>query len=892
MPDERNFDVFYQILAGFTEVEKEKYGLQSADKYFYLNQGSLDPVEGKNDAKDFSSLLSSFQVLGFTNEQQDVIFRILASVLHLGNIYFHRKFLKTCQEGVEVGSDVEIRWSCHLLQLNMEAILQSLTYRITETREGDKLFTPYNIDQALDSRDSIAKTLYDGLFTWLLIKLNEKTNGNLEQHKSTVIKTISLLDFFGFENLNENSFEQLVINYGNEKLHQHFLQYVFKLEQQEYAKEKIDCEPIEFEDNIQVINLLVKKPVGIISLLDDECNFPKATDQSFLDKCHYNHVLNELYARPRMSFDFGIRHFAGVVWYSADGFLDKNRDTLKNDVIDLLISSKMPMVSKMFTQYKQTIELARQNTLNLSKASSSSSNKYDLSRFTQMKPRTPTISARFQESLSQLYQKILSINNIYYICCLTPNEDKKALLFDDQLVLEQMKNLNLVSVIRARKAGYPVKKRFCEFVSRYRCLVKQQIDRNKTFKEICELLLEYMKVDHNQFKFGISKVFLKEKLENSLEIKREKLILNAVITIQSHIRGYLERSKAKKIKSSVIKIQSTYRGYRERNEYLKKRKALIRLQSTWRMLKQRREFKNMQIILKQRRDEEVRREEQERLEREARNESLSCLSNSIELEIPEQLERMLLNLNNLNLNRTERNIHKLTSEQQSNFKFCRNQLKQLPTDIDQFAFSKFTNIYFNSHAWAMKKEPIKTSFLLKNSNFEVKQSLTLFKLVLKFMNDPTLTDLREKIFLDFIINSAIKHDYLRDELLSQLSNQTWKNENQINVNRGWLLFVNCLSCFSPSANLFKYLLKYLSDNSAPEYRALLQQKLLNSEGQTRKYPPTYLEWIANSRKANLAFNFSYPNNERAHCERYEYNLILMNFMIKLILFFLFIFINL
>ena len=159
LADERNYHIFYEILAGFTEIEKEKYGLQSADKYFYLNQGCTDEIGDKNDAQDFSFLLSSFQVLGFTNEQQDVIFRVLASVLHLGNIYFHRKFLKTGQEGVEIGTDVEIRWACHLLQLNIENVLQTLTCRITEAR-GERLYSPYNIDQALDARDAICKFVY------------------------------------------------------------------------------------------------------------------------------------------------------------------------------------------------------------------------------------------------------------------------------------------------------------------------------------------------------------------------------------------------------------------------------------------------------------------------------------------------------------------------------------------------------------------------------------------------------------------------------------------------------------------------------------------------------------------------------------------------------------
>ena len=728
---------------------------------------------------------------------------------------------------------------------------------MTETREGDRLYTPYNIDQALDARDAIAKTLYDGLFTWLLIKLNEKTNGNIAEEQKN-IKTIAMLDFFGFENLNENSFEQLCINYGNEKLHQHFIQFVFKLEQQEYVKEKIDCETVDFQDNVQVINLLVKKPIGIFPLLDDECNFPKASDQSFLDKCHYNHALNELYARPRMSsFDFGIKHFSGVVWYSADGFLDKNRDTLKNDVIELLISSKMSMVSKMFVAYKKSMELPRPNTLSTH------------SSFKSMKPRTPTISARFQESLNQLYQKILKINNIFYICCLKPNEAMRPLQFDAQLVQMQLSNLNLVSIVQARKAGFPVKKTFCEFAARYRCLHSQPIGQNLTLKEICELLLGYFGVEPTQFRFGVSKVFLKESLENRLELIREKVISKAVITIQSYVRGHMQRCAIRKTRSSAIRIQAAYRCHRERRRYQAKRRAIVRIQSAWKMVRQRREFKRVQIVLRQRRQEEAIRQQNEKAEREARNESLNCIAFGLieSLDIPEQLEKALNNADQVNLNRNERNIHKLTAEQQTNLKLTKNPLKQLPFDVDQYAFSKFTNIYFNSHAWAMKKEPIKTSFLFKSSNFEVCQSLTLFKLVLKFMNDYTLTEVREKLFLDFIINSALKHSYLRDELLCQLVNQTWKNENQVNANRGWLLMVNCLSSFCPSASLFKYLLKYLSDHATIDYRSLLQQKLLNGDAQVaRKYPPSYLEWTANSRKANMALNITYPNNERKFCE--------------------------
>lgn len=445
--DERNYHVFYELLSGLTGEEKEKYGLQTAEKYFYLNQGGSCEIEGKNDGEDFRFLLAAMQVLGFTNEEQDTVFRILASVLHLGNIYFHRKQLKHGQEGVEIGSDAEIRWSSHLLQLSVEGILKALTFRTTEAR-NERLMSPLNIDQALDARDAIAKALYSCLFSWLVQRINQMV------YKGSKKTTIALLDIFGFEDFKENSFEQLCINYANETLQFYFNKYVFKLEQIEYAKEKIEWEPLTYPDNQAVLNLVSKKPVGIMQLLDDESNFPKGTDHSFLEKCHYNHALNDLYFRPRMSsMEFGVKHYAGQVWYSVDGFLDKNRDTLRSDVIDLLISSKMSMISKMFQNLRNYNEAGK--TYNRSDG-----------RFITMKPRSPTVSARFQDSLNSLLET-MSKCNPWFIRCVKPNNEKAPMKFDIPVVLEQLRYTGMLETIKIRKVGYPVRMKFHHFVARY-----------------------------------------------------------------------------------------------------------------------------------------------------------------------------------------------------------------------------------------------------------------------------------------------------------------------------------------------------------------------------------------------------------------------------------------
>ncbi len=445
--DERNYHVFYELLAGLTNEEKEKYGLQVADKYFYLNQGGSCEIDGKDDAEGFRFLLSAMQVLGFTSEEQDTIFRMLASVLHLGNIYFHRKQFRHGQEGVEVGSDAEIRWVSHLLQLNLDGIFKAMTVKTTEAR-NERMVTPLNIDQALDARDAISKALYSCLFSWLVQRVN------LMVYKGARKTTLAILDIFGFEDFKDNNFEQLCINYANETLQSYFNKYVFKLEQQEYVKEKIEWQLLSYPDNQSVLALISKKPVGIMPLLDDESNFPKATDQSFLEKCHYNHALNELYSRPRMSsMEFGIKHYAGQVWYSVDGFLDKNRDTLRSDVIELLISSKMSMISKMFQNLRDSVEA--------NKTYSRSDG-----RFITMKPRAPTVSARFQDSLQTLLE-IMSKSNPWFVRCIKPNNEKASMKFDIPVVLEQLRYSGMLETIRIRKLGYPIRMKYQQFVMRY-----------------------------------------------------------------------------------------------------------------------------------------------------------------------------------------------------------------------------------------------------------------------------------------------------------------------------------------------------------------------------------------------------------------------------------------
>ncbi|XP_059488252.1 unconventional myosin-XV isoform X3 [Neocloeon triangulifer] len=838
--DERNYHIFYEMLKGLNAEQKEKYGLLTPEKYFYLNQGGNCEIDGKNDLEDFQSLLSAMQVLGLNSEEQDTIFRILSSVLHLGNVYFHRKQLKHGQEGVEIGSDAEIRWAGHLLQLNVDGIKRSLTMKITEAR-NERLFTPLSIDQALDARDAFAKALYSTLFSWLVARINQIV---CKGGKRTAI---SILDIFGFEDFKENSFEQLCINYANENLQFYFNKHIFKLEQQEYAKEKIEWQTITYTDNLPVIHLVAKKPVGILHLLDDESNFPKATDISFLEKCHYNHALNELYSRPRMSsMEFGVRHYAGQVWYNVEGFLDKNRDTLRQDVVDLLIGSKIPMVSKMF----QSLRNYQETTKTLNKANG---------RFVTMKPRTPTVAARFHDSLQQLLDS-MSKCNPWFVRCIKPNNEKAAMKFDMPTVLEQLRYTGMLETIRIRKTGYPVRLKFGQFVERYRYLLSPSaLPKGTPLREVCRVILDR---EPENYQLGTHRVFLRETLERRLEEERARVLGTAVMKIQKNVRAYLARRKFQQQKKAAVTVQTAFRAYKARRNFRVKRNVALKAQANFRMKKERKRFNELKVELKRRAEVEkmARERAKNKAQKEDQDRSSRAVAGVTHLEIPAELAFIFSKLDDWQPIHSERNLVKVVGALPS-----RSDRFYLPHDIDHHAFTKFTNIYFKSHVWGMKREPIKTPFLAKSKDIDYQDSLAIFKLILRFMNDNNLSPKREQVLGDYIVNKGLISDKLRDEILCQLCNQTWKNENEANNERGWLLMANCLSCFPPSKIFYKYLLKYVSDSAYNGYKAICQRKLLQSARvecqMARAYPPSLLEWRANRKKVNMALEVQFPDGE-------------------------------
>ncbi|XP_052263037.1 unconventional myosin-XV-like isoform X3 [Dreissena polymorpha] len=843
-PDERNYHVFYEMLAGISEERKKRLGVTTAEKYFYLNQGGSCSLSSRNDAENYRMLCDALQVLNFSKHEDETIHKILASVLHCGNIFFKRVTVDN-HDTVTMGSSGEVKWITHLLELSEDWLKQALTQKVTETR-GDKILTPYNIDQALDSRDAISKALYSRLFTWLVERINLTVS-----HERDKSSSLAVLDIFGFEDFHVNSLEQLCINYANETLQFFFNQHVFRLEQKEYAKEKIEWTNIDFQDNQPVIDLIASKPAGILHILDDECNFPQATDSSFLEKCHFHHSDNGLYGKPRMSHpEFFIKHYAGKIKYSIVHFLEKNKDTLRSDVVELLCESKNKMIAQMFKDMRD-----RLITKTLSKTTG---------RFVTMKPRTPTVAASFSESLLSLIET-MSRCNPYFVRCVKPNNNKAAMTFENGVVLDQLRYTGMLETIRIRKLGFPVRVKFHHFIERYRCLLRgEKIHVTHLPTDVCLMILKTQPADLRPLcRIGATKVFMKEKLEQQLDLEARKLHTRATQHIQKFMRMYLARRKFRQYIERAHRVQAAIKMHLARKRYIAVHNGIIRAQAQFRMHRQHKKYlKNREEIKRKLEQEHIAKQQEkarQKLEMERREKLLRAEASIKNLDIPGELAFVYNKLDDWRPVHSDRHIISVIGDvvpMEFNYR--------LPSDVNSHAFSKYVNAYFKSPEWGVQVEPINSALTHVQGEQNNRLALAVNKLILKYMYDQTLGDKKEKAMADYIVQLGLQNEGLRDEIYCQLVNQTWRNQKLMPAERGWQLMAHCLAAFPPSQHLYKFLLKYVSDVGMGGYKWFCQHKALQCgsiEPQLcRIYPPCLLEWRAAQRKANMALEVRFADN--------------------------------
>uniref|UniRef100_A0A3B5LSN3 Myosin VIIAa n=1 Tax=Xiphophorus couchianus TaxID=32473 RepID=A0A3B5LSN3_9TELE len=506
--DERNYHIFYCMLKGMTADEKKKLGLGKATDYTYLTIGKCTVCDGRDDLKEYSNIQSAMKVLMFTEKENWEISKLLAAILHMGNLRYEARTYDNL-DACEVVRCPHLTTAATLLEVECKDLMNCLTSRTLITR-GETVSTPLSMEQALDVRDAFVKVKHS----------------------------------------------QLCINFANENLQQFFVRHVFKLEQEEYNLENINWLHIEFTDNQGALDMIAIKPMNIISLIDEESKFPKGTDATMLNKLNFQHKLNTNYIPPKNNYEtqFGIQHFAGVVYYETRGFLEKNRDTLYGDIIQLVHSSKNKFIKQIFQA--------------------------DVAMGAETRKRSPTLSSQFKRSL-ELLMRTLSVCQPFFVRCIKPNEYKKPMLFDRELCVRQLRYSGMMETIRIRRAGYPIRYTFVEFVDRYRVLMPgvKPAYKQEDLRGTCQRIAEAVLGKDDDWQMGKTKIFLKDHHDMLLEIERDKAITDKVILIQKVVRGFKDRSNFLRMRKSAVLIQKTWRGYLCRKSYGAMRAGFSRLQA-------------------------------------------------------------------------------------------------------------------------------------------------------------------------------------------------------------------------------------------------------------------------------------------------------------------------
>uniref|UniRef100_A0A8C1PUQ7 Myosin, heavy chain 14, non-muscle n=1 Tax=Cyprinus carpio TaxID=7962 RepID=A0A8C1PUQ7_CYPCA len=555
--EERTFHIFYQLLSGASEAMRKELLLGSADQYRFLCGGSL-PVQGQSDSENFTQTMDSVTIMGFTQEESTSMLKVISAVLQFGNITFHKE--KNTDQA-SMPDDTAAQKLCHLLGISvLEFSRAILTPRIKVGREYvQKAQTKQQADFAVEA---LAKATYERLFRWLVHRINRALDRRQRQGASF----IGILDIAGFEIFQLNSFEQLCINYTNEKLQQLFNHTMFVLEQEEYQREGIEWNFIDFGLDLQPCIDLIERPAhppGVLALLDEECWFPRATDRSFVDKLSAEQGSHSKFMRPRQlkeEADFSIKHYAGKVDYKADEWLIKNMDPLNDNVASLLHQSSDPFISELWREVivlsKHAIHLfifydnisvlclSVERIVGLDQVSSGESSgpvNFGAAGLKTKKGMFRTVGQLYKESLAKLMATLRNTNP-NFLRCIIPNHEKRAGKLSPHLVLDQLRCNGVLEGIRICRQGFPNRIPFQEFRQRYEILTPNAIPR--TFmdgKQACELMISALELDKNLFRVGQSKVFFRAGVLAHLEEERDLKITDTIIHFQSVARGYLAR---------------------------------------------------------------------------------------------------------------------------------------------------------------------------------------------------------------------------------------------------------------------------------------------------------------------------------------------------------------
>ena len=511
--NERNFHIFYQFTKAASAEHRQTFGVQEPATYLYTSKSKCMGVPGIDDHADFADTLNAMKIIGLSKAEQDNIFRVLALILWLGNVTFR----EDDSENAAIKDQTVVDFAAYLLEVESHHLNKALTIRIVETsrggRRGSVYDVPLNIVQATAVRDALSKALYFNLFDWIVTRLNKSLKA-----RGAVSNTVGILDIYGFEIFEKNSFEQLCINYVNEKLQQIFIQLTLKAEQEEYAREQIKWTPINYFDNKVVCDLIEeRRPPGVFSALNDACATAHAdsgaADSTFVQRM--NALSSNAHFQPRQG-QFIIKHYAGDVSYAIEGMTDKNKDQLLKDLLNLVAESSNSFVSQLFPHQVNQDD----------------------------KRRPPTAGDKIKASANDLVSTLMK-SSPSYIRTIKPNDNKSPSEYNVANVMHQIKYLGLQENVRIRRAGFAYRSTFDRFVERFYLLSpKTSYAGNYTWTgdslSGTKQILKDTSIPPEEHQMGVTKVFIKTpETLFALEALRDRYWHNMAIRIQRAWRNYL-----------------------------------------------------------------------------------------------------------------------------------------------------------------------------------------------------------------------------------------------------------------------------------------------------------------------------------------------------------------
>ncbi|XP_073799895.1 myosin-9 isoform X2 [Danio rerio] len=525
--EERTFHMFYYMLTGVGDKLRSELCLEGYNKYRFLSNGNVT-IPGQQDRDMYVETVEAMRIMGFSEEEHVGLLRVISSVLQLGNMSFKKE---RHSDQASMPDDTAAQKVCHLMGMNVTDFTRAiLSPRIKVGR--DYVQKAQTQEQAEFAVEALAKATYERMFRWLVMRINKA----LDKTKRQGASFIGILDIAGFEIFELNSFEQLCINYTNEKLQQLFNHTMFILEQEEYQREGIEWSFIDFGLDLQPCIDLIEKPAsppGILALLDEECWFPKATDKSFVEKVLQEQGTHPKFHKPKKlkdEADFCIIHYAGKVDYKADEWLMKNMDPLNDNVATLLNQSTDRFVSELWKDVDRIVGLDK--VAGMSELPGA---------FKTRKGMFRTVGQLYKEQLSKLMATLRNTNP-NFVRCIIPNHEKKAGKLDPHLVLDQLRCNGVLEGIRICRQGFPNRIVFQEFRQRYEILTPNSIPKGfMDGKQACMLMIRALELDPNLYRIGQSKVFFRAGVLAHLEEERDMKITDVIINFQAWCRGYVAR---------------------------------------------------------------------------------------------------------------------------------------------------------------------------------------------------------------------------------------------------------------------------------------------------------------------------------------------------------------